>query len=74
MITAARGTLSPMIGFTDGANAGDVHAEVRRLRALVLAVAEDLERIALHEQFAPHVRPLQERAMRLRRHLHSSPL
>ena len=45
-------------------------ADNLRLRELLTLVAQDLERIACEERYAAHVKPLLERAMRIRRHLH----
>ena len=43
------------------------------LRQLIRTVAEDLERVALQESYGPHVKPLQARAMRIRRRLWEGP-
>jgi hypothetical protein len=50
-----------------------IYADNLRLRELLTAVAQDLERIACEQRYAPHVAPLQERARRLRKHLHEGP-
>jgi hypothetical protein len=56
--------------FDPVAHARAVSAENLRLRELLAVVAQDLERIACQERYAPHAAPLSERAMRIRRYLH----
>jgi hypothetical protein len=53
--------------------ARSIYADNRRLRELLTAVAQDLERIACEERYAAHVAPLRERARRIRAHLHEGP-